>query len=228
MLISVAWTVETDISSESPRFLMKRGPEHYVEAYKSLLHLRGLPLLAAKELFYVHIQMERERELLSPRSNDAERHPKDHKTSKKLYSREPKGLRKRKGRHCDNADQPDAIYGSSPVPNEKMAHNSGYEGTSGDKDNHLKHPMPSSSNRRHLARSMKYWMDLWHQFMAPQTRSINYWQKIGQLLTERRIRRVFQIALSLFNFANHRIGHHLSRGLYDITTALRCQCISIL
>lgn len=58
---------------------MKRGPAHYVEAYQSLLHLRGVPLIAAKELFYTHSQIEIERRLLSKQNHDAEHHVNDQK-----------------------------------------------------------------------------------------------------------------------------------------------------
>ncbi|KAI7505077.1 MFS transporter [Hortaea werneckii] len=44
---------------ESPRFLMKRG--RYPAAYQTLILLRGHSILAAKELFYVHCQMEVEK-----------------------------------------------------------------------------------------------------------------------------------------------------------------------
>ncbi|KAI6855696.1 MFS transporter [Hortaea werneckii] len=44
---------------ESPRFLMKRG--RYPAAYQTLVLLRGHSILAAKELFYVHCQMEVEK-----------------------------------------------------------------------------------------------------------------------------------------------------------------------
>ncbi|KAI7330236.1 MFS transporter [Hortaea werneckii] len=44
---------------ESPRFLMKRG--RYPDAYQTLVLLRGHSILAAKELFYVHCQMEVEK-----------------------------------------------------------------------------------------------------------------------------------------------------------------------
>ncbi|KAI6902425.1 hypothetical protein KC318_g8883, partial [Hortaea werneckii] len=44
---------------ESPRFLMKRG--RYQAAYQTLVLLRGHSILAAKELFYVHCQMEVEK-----------------------------------------------------------------------------------------------------------------------------------------------------------------------
>ncbi|KAI7163594.1 hypothetical protein KC349_g1216 [Hortaea werneckii] len=44
---------------ESPRFLMKRG--RYLDAYQTLVLLRGHSILAAKELFYVHCQMEVEK-----------------------------------------------------------------------------------------------------------------------------------------------------------------------
>lgn len=60
---------------ESPRFLMKQGK--YVDAYETLLDLRGAPILAAKELLYAHEQMIREMNLLSirPLIQDGERQP---------------------------------------------------------------------------------------------------------------------------------------------------------
>jgi len=44
------------VCPESPRFQMKRN--RYADAYKTLVLLRGHPILAAKELFYVACQME--------------------------------------------------------------------------------------------------------------------------------------------------------------------------
>jgi hypothetical protein len=41
---------------ESPRFFMKRGL--YIEAYRSLLRLRGSPIAAAKEMIYLDAQLE--------------------------------------------------------------------------------------------------------------------------------------------------------------------------
>ena len=57
-------------SPESPRFLMKRGK--YPAAYQSLLALRGEPILTAKELLYIHCQMEVERKLLPFAPQDVE------------------------------------------------------------------------------------------------------------------------------------------------------------
>ncbi|KAK5130898.1 hypothetical protein LTR08_001561 [Meristemomyces frigidus] len=53
------------VCPESPRFLMKRG--HYQEAYQSLILLRFYPILAAKELFYIHCQREVEANFLARR-----------------------------------------------------------------------------------------------------------------------------------------------------------------
>lgn len=47
---------------ESPRWLMSKGK--YLQAYKSLLRLRGSELRAARELYYIHAQMEQEQLLI--------------------------------------------------------------------------------------------------------------------------------------------------------------------
>nr|POF26310.1 myo-inositol transporter 2 [Quercus suber] len=66
ILLSLIW-----VCPESPRFLMKRG--HYHSAYQSLLLLRLHPILAAKELFYVHCQMDVENRFLArSRGEDVE------------------------------------------------------------------------------------------------------------------------------------------------------------
>nr|POF12771.1 putative polyol transporter 3 [Quercus suber] len=66
VLLSMIW-----MCPESPRFLMKKG--HYHSAYQSLLLLRLHPILAAKELFYVHCQMDVEnRYLARSRGEDVE------------------------------------------------------------------------------------------------------------------------------------------------------------
>ncbi|KEF52043.1 uncharacterized protein A1O9_12033 [Exophiala aquamarina CBS 119918] len=48
---------------ESPRWLMSKG--RHSQAYKSLLRLRGSSLLAARELYYVHAQMQYEEYLVA-------------------------------------------------------------------------------------------------------------------------------------------------------------------
>jgi MFS family permease len=60
------------VCSDSPRFLMKRGPAKYKEAYTTLLALRGHPILAAKELLYIHYQMDVEKRFISGKLTDAE------------------------------------------------------------------------------------------------------------------------------------------------------------
>ncbi|TKA83514.1 hypothetical protein B0A55_00496 [Friedmanniomyces simplex] len=50
------------VCPESPRFLMRRG--YYRRAYQNLILLRFHPILAAKELLYVHCQMEVESRFL--------------------------------------------------------------------------------------------------------------------------------------------------------------------
>lgn len=60
------------VCSDSPRFLMKRGPQRYKEAYNTLVQLRGQPILAAKELLYVHYQMEVEKRYISGTKKNAD------------------------------------------------------------------------------------------------------------------------------------------------------------
>lgn len=60
------------VTPESPRFLIKKG--YYESAYKALLGLRGEPVLAAKELFYVHCQRNVEMRFLSGTQRDPEAH----------------------------------------------------------------------------------------------------------------------------------------------------------
>ncbi|OQD69216.1 hypothetical protein PENPOL_c002G03242 [Penicillium polonicum] len=43
---------------ESPRFLIQRNK--YADAYKSLLELRGTPIQAARDLYYIHAQLQTE------------------------------------------------------------------------------------------------------------------------------------------------------------------------
>ncbi|KAK7525899.1 sugar porter family MFS transporter [Phyllosticta citriasiana] len=47
---------------ESPRWYMKKG--RYADAYKSLLRLRNAPLLAARDLYYIHAQLIDEAKLI--------------------------------------------------------------------------------------------------------------------------------------------------------------------
>ncbi|KAJ5154023.1 Major facilitator superfamily domain general substrate transporter, partial [Penicillium coprophilum] len=46
------------ICPESPRFLIQRN--RYVDAYRSLLELRGTPIQAARDLYYIHAQLQAE------------------------------------------------------------------------------------------------------------------------------------------------------------------------
>ena len=62
VLLSLIFT-----SAESPRFLMKHN--RYRAAYQTLLALRGEPVIAAKEMLYVHYQMNVERRFLIQRSS---------------------------------------------------------------------------------------------------------------------------------------------------------------
>lgn len=47
---------------ESPRWYMKKGL--YQDAYKSLLRLRNNPIQAARDLYYIHAQLELEAEII--------------------------------------------------------------------------------------------------------------------------------------------------------------------
>lgn len=47
---------------ESPRWLMKKG--RYAKAYKSLVRLRHSELQAARDLYYVHVQLELESQIV--------------------------------------------------------------------------------------------------------------------------------------------------------------------
>jgi hypothetical protein len=47
---------------ESPRWYMKKG--RYQKAYDSLLRLRNNPILAARDLYYIHSQLELEAEII--------------------------------------------------------------------------------------------------------------------------------------------------------------------
>lgn len=47
---------------ESPRWLMKKN--RYQQAYKSLLKLRHHPLQAARDIYYIHCQLELEAQIV--------------------------------------------------------------------------------------------------------------------------------------------------------------------
>lgn len=49
------------VCPESPRFLIRR--RRYAEAYKSLRHLRGTDIQAARDLYYIHIQLQAETQI---------------------------------------------------------------------------------------------------------------------------------------------------------------------
>nr|ODN95042.1 D-xylose-proton symporter [Cryptococcus depauperatus CBS 7855] len=51
---------------ESPRWLMNQG--QYEKAYRSMLRLRGHELLAARDLFYIHVLLEEENSIIRGRS----------------------------------------------------------------------------------------------------------------------------------------------------------------
>ena len=97
--------------------------QRYAAAYKTLLGLRGEPVLAAKELLYVHYQMDVEMRHLSQKVPDYE--------AAKSRTDHQNGLSEEK--------------------------------------------LSLSRFRQHMSRR--------------SGRNINYWQKLGQLFTEKRVRR---------------------------------------
>jgi len=48
--------------TESPRWLMKKN--RYPDAYRSLLRLRHSPLQAARDLYYIHVQLVEETRII--------------------------------------------------------------------------------------------------------------------------------------------------------------------
>jgi Sugar (and other) transporter len=50
------------VNVESPRWLMKKN--RYPQAYHSLCRLRHSPLQAARDLYYIHVQLEEERKIV--------------------------------------------------------------------------------------------------------------------------------------------------------------------
>lgn len=55
---------------ESPRWLMSKKRNH--EAYQSMLRLRGHDLLAARDLFYIHVLLEEEEAIVRGRNRFVE------------------------------------------------------------------------------------------------------------------------------------------------------------
>lgn len=53
---------DTKMSAESPRWLMKKN--RYPEAYRSLLRLRHSPLQAARDLYFIHVQLVEENKVI--------------------------------------------------------------------------------------------------------------------------------------------------------------------
>lgn len=113
------------VCPESPRFLMKH--RRYQAAYRTLLALRGEPVLAAKEMLYVHFQMDVEMRHLSHKRSDVEASVIEHEAT----------------------DDEKKATGSRSKP----------------------------------------------RFRVRSGRGINYWQKLGQLFTEKRVRRAMIAAI---------------------------------
>ena len=137
------------VCPESPRFLMKH--QRYLAAHRALLDLRGEPLLAAKEMLYVHYQMEVEMRNLSHERLDSEAnmsHPEDI-----------------------------AIGGEKEV-------------------SHIR---------------------LRQRFKQRSRLGINYWQKLGQLFTQKRIRRAM-IAAIVCMISQQLCGMLLRNVMYQLHT----------
>jgi hypothetical protein len=151
--------------------LKKGGPANYAKAYRSLVYLRGSPLLAAKELFYVHCQIDIEKRLLSQPNHDTE-------------SRFVSGNRETESFGKDDGSE------SHSELKQKRSGNAEGEANSEMVDSRLGGVSTHSRALAYPAESTNYWRELWQHIRTPSGRAINYWQKLGQLVTERRIRRV--------------------------------------
>lgn len=125
------------VCSDSPRFLMKRGPLKYAAAYKTLLSLRGHPILAAKELLYTHFQMEVEKRFVTGKMTDAEM-----------------------GAHV--VDQREETNAAAVAD----------DGSTG-----------------------RFRIRMQLHFQIAPARSVNYWTKLGQLFSNKRIRRATTAAV---------------------------------
>ncbi|KAF9875214.1 hypothetical protein CkaCkLH20_07480 [Colletotrichum karsti] len=68
MIPAVPLVLGIFFTPESPRWLLKKG--RYAKAHRSLLRLRGHPLLAARDLYYIHCQLEEERNLIASKGFD--------------------------------------------------------------------------------------------------------------------------------------------------------------
>ena len=162
---------------------MKRGgPENYAKAYKSLVYLRGSSLLAAKELFYVHCQIDIEKRLLSQSSRDSE--------AQKLSGNGPN----------DTLTAPDDASESHSEHNKEHSERADAGTTSDVADSQLEATPTHPHNPEYSVESTNYWKELWRYLKTPSGRAINYWQKLGQLVTERRIRRVLLSSATYYIF----------------------------
>ena len=204
----------SNTSQESPRFLIKRGgPKNYAKAYRSLVYLRGSPLLAAKELFYVHCQIDIEKRLLSQPNHDTEsKYISEDRQSENLErsddaSESHSELKQKQSRHIDGEANPEIVK------------------------NRARSTLTPSRTLEFPAESTDYLRELWQHLKTPSGRAINYWQKLGQLLTERRIRRVFaKLPLLLYRsaFVNRQTGHCIRGSLDDLATIVRSQRFGLL
>lgn len=52
--------MHSDTATESPRWLMKKNPNDYRAAYAELCRLRWTKLQAARDLYYIHVQLQEE------------------------------------------------------------------------------------------------------------------------------------------------------------------------
>jgi hypothetical protein len=182
ILLSFTWA-SPNIFEESPRFLIKRGRKHYPEAYKSLLYLRGSPLLAAKELFYVHSQIEVEKRLLSQRNPDVEKQL----SSQGHGQSDPEStqvLNSKTERYSDD------IVGAHVVKRTVSGIDKDVEGVSQIEGSQGKGSLSYANPQGDSPKSTNYVKNFRHRLNSPSDRSINYWQKLGQLITKQRIRRV--------------------------------------
>jgi hypothetical protein len=162
---------------ESPRFLMKKGPRFYKTAYKSLVHLRDSPLLAAQELFYVHSQIQMENEILVKGVKDDGRY---------VESDLHPGINGHSNSH-DGFENPNES--GSELTRRRSSYQTEKAGSK-NSDGRVKAEARQLSDDPSSAQSKPPSKKLLRSMRPHRTGSVNYWQKLGQLFTVPRIRRV--------------------------------------
>ncbi|KAF2459022.1 major facilitator superfamily domain-containing protein [Lineolata rhizophorae] len=173
------------VCPESPRYLMKRGRSSYVDAFDALVALRGSPILAAKELYYVHSQIGVEQTLLSHyrrgvSDTDSEAGSRSRRVGYSTATSEKRSQKEQSP--AQGAAEPSRRSFVSGIALQLGLVQLGQP------DIYEEHPNCVDSDC-HPEWREKTWKDRLEALKPPPDRPINYWQKLGQLFTERRIRR---------------------------------------